>query len=400
VSDAQIASLADAQADRSFELYRELLAIPSVWGDAAQLRRAAGLLGGELRDAGLDVTLADSGTPGMPMLVARLRGRTGGPRLLLAGHMEVYPPSQSWTLDPWGATVREGRVYGQGAADMKGGTAAMCAAAAALGRGGAELPGELVLLAVPNHFEGGEGTRKALRDGLRADAAIVCEPTDLAVVTGQRGILYLQITVRGRAAHTTALRIGVNAIERAARVVAALAAMEMHDADGNAVTAEPMLNVAMIDGGIVHNIVPERCTLTVDIRFPPDQTAEDVLRDVRAAVVAALGPGGDFPTDVEPEATCVRNPRSSLRLSDEHPLVRWLASVHTSAVGRPAALGFHPAWPDTPILNEGGIPAITYGPGSMECYWDDESVAVTDYLDAVRTYCVAAARGCAPAIGR
>ena len=72
---------------------------------------------------------------------------------------------------------------------------------------------------MPNHFEGGEGTRKALRDGLRADAAIVCEPTDLAVVTGQRGILYLEVTVRGRAAHTTALQIGVNAIERAARVV-------------------------------------------------------------------------------------------------------------------------------------------------------------------------------------
>ena len=218
---------------------------------------------------------------------------------------------------------------------------------------------------VPNHFEGGEGTRQALRDGLRADAAIVCEPTDLTVVTGQRGILYLEITVRGRAAHTTARRIRINAIERAARVIAALAEMGVHDAQGDPGDAEPMVNVAMVEGGIVHNIVPEQCKLTVDIRFPPEQTAADVLR-----------PACEI--------------RSALRLPDDHPLARWLSATHTAATGRPAERGFHPAWPDTPIINEAGIPAVTYGPGSMECYWDDESVAVADYQAAVRTYCLAA----------
>lgn len=380
-------------AARSLKLYRELLQVRSVWGDARELRRAAELLGAELRDAGLAVELRDSGTPDMPMLLARLAGARGGPSLLLAGHMEVYPPSESWTVDPWGATISDGRVYGQGAADMKGGTAAMCAAAGVLGRSGAELPGELVVLAVPNHFEGGEGTRKAVREGLHTDAAIVCEPTDLEVVTGQRGILYLELTVRGRAAHTTALRLGVNAIERAARVVAALQCMQMRDGRGDPIDAEPMVNVAMVEGGLAHNLVPERCKLVVDIRFPPEQTADDVLRDVKAAVIAVLGEDPELPTSVQPEATCVRNPRSSLRLKDDHPLALWLCEAHRGATGRPAQIGFHPAWPDTPILNEAGIPAVTYGPGSMECYWDDESVSVEDYLAAVRTYCLAAIRG-------
>jgi acetylornithine deacetylase/succinyl-diaminopimelate desuccinylase-like protein len=393
VSAESILSSAAADEGRSLELYRELLQVPSVWGDARELTRAANLLAEALRDAGLYVQLPASGTPGMPMLLARLGGRRGGPSLLLAGHMEVYPPSQSWTLDPWAATVRDGRVYGQGAADMKGGTAAMCAAAAVLGGSSAELPGDLLLLAVPNHFEGGEGTRKALREGLRANAAIVCEPTDLAVVTGQRGILYLEITVPGRAAHTTALRLGVNAIERAARVIAALGSMPMRDGRGDPVDAEPIVNVAMVEGGVAHNLVPERCKLTVDIRFPPEQTADDVLRDVHAAVAAALDDEHRAPASIEPEATCVRNPRSSLRLPDEHPLARWLCDVHACATGRSARLGFHPAWPDTPILNEAGIPALTYGPGSMECYWDDESVSIEDYLAAVRTYCLAAVRG-------
>ena len=282
MSDEAILATATKDVDRSLELYRELLQVPSVWGDARELSRAADLLAGALRDAGCDVSLKDSGTPGMPMLQARLRGRRGGPALLLAGHMEVYPPSESWTLDPWAATVRGGRVYGQGAADM--GDRRHCAAAAVLGRAGVDLPGDLIVLAVPNHFEGGEGTRKAVREGLHADAAIVCEPTDLLVVTGQRGILYLEITVRGRAAHTTALRIGVNAIERSSRIALALHAMGESDSDGEPVGAAPIVNVAMVQGGLVHNIVPERCVLTVDIRFSPEQTAEDVLRDVRAAV--------------------------------------------------------------------------------------------------------------------
>ena len=166
VSDQSILATAAKDVDRSLELYRELLQVPSVWGDARELRRAADLLAGALRDAGCEVSLKDSGTPGMPMLQARLRGRRGGPALLLAGHMEVYPPSESWTLDPWAATVRDGRVYAQGAADMKGGTAGMCAAAAVSGRAGVDLPGDLIVLAVPNHFEGGEGTRKAVREGL------------------------------------------------------------------------------------------------------------------------------------------------------------------------------------------------------------------------------------------
>jgi acetylornithine deacetylase/succinyl-diaminopimelate desuccinylase-like protein len=393
VSDEAILARAADDSARSLALYRELLQVRSVWGDARELRRAAELLGSELHDAGLEVELRDSGTPGMPMLLARLTGTRGGPSLLLAGHMEVYPPSESWTLDPWAATVSDGRVYGQGAADMKGGTAAMCAAAAVLGRSDAELPGELVVLAVPNHFEGGEGTRKAVREGLCTDAAIVCEPTDLEVVTGQRGILYLEITVRGRAAHTTALRLGLNAIERAARVIAALGSMQMRDRRGDAVDAEPMVNVAMVEGGLAHNLVPERCRLIVDIRFSPEQTADDVLRDVKAAVTETLGEDPELPTSVQPEATCVRNPRSSLRLPDDHPLARRLCEAHRRATGRPARIGFHPAWPDTPILNEAGIAAVTYGPGSMECYWDDESVSVEDYLAAVRTYCLAAVRG-------
>jgi acetylornithine deacetylase/succinyl-diaminopimelate desuccinylase-like protein len=373
------------------DFYRELVRIPSVWGHAEPLAGAARLIAECLGEAGYTVELPDSGTDGMPMVLAR---RNGGAdpddALIFNGHMEVYPPSQSWTVDPFGGVVRDGRLYGQGAADMKGGTAAMTMACWALGRAGAELGRDVVLLAVPNHFEGGEGTRKALREGLRGACAVVCEPTGLHVLTGQRGILYLTIDVAGRAAHTTALDIGVNAIERAMRIVKALGEMVPRDAAGEPVSATPIVNVAMVSGGLAHNLVPESCRLTVDIRFPPEQTQDDVLRDVERAIDGAIHDRDEHPITVEPEETCVRNPRSSLKLPDDHPLVRTLAAAHATVTGEPGRLSTHPAWPDTPIFNEMGVPAVTYGPGSMECYWDDESVALDEYVTAVKTYCAAA----------
>lgn len=384
----------DQEREALIDFYRELVMIPSIWGHSEPLQRAAELIAGRLREAGFETELQDSGTAEQPMVLGRQAGTGGGRSLLLNGHMEVYPPSESWTVGPFDGVIRDGRLYGQGSADMKGGTAAMTMAAWLLGRHHGPMAGELCVLAIPNHFEGGEGSRKAVREGLMTDAAVICEPTDLRVVTGQRGILYLTITTAGRAAHTTATDIGVNAIERMAKAIVALGEMTPRNAAGEPISDEKIVNAAMIEGGLEHNLIPESCKLTVDIRFSPEQTQDDVLRDVREAIGAAL-PADEFGVTIEPEATCVRNPRSSLRLPDDHPLATAVAGAHRDATGTEPVLGFHPAWPDTPAFNELGIPAITYGPGSMECYWDDESVDLDEYLNAIRTYCLVALRTCA-----
>jgi acetylornithine deacetylase/succinyl-diaminopimelate desuccinylase-like protein len=160
--------------------------------------------------------------------------------------------------------------------------------------------------------------------------------------------------------------------------------------DGQVLPDLKVCNVAQISGGVAHNLVPERCLVTFDFRFPPDQTQECVLRDVRAAVSRALGELDEFPVEVALEATCLKNPRSSLRIADDETIIAGLGASHQRVTGRAAGLDRHKAWPDTPIFWEAGIEAATYGPGSMDCYWDDEFVPVSDYLTAVRTYAVAA----------
>ncbi|RBQ16157.1 hypothetical protein DP939_31550 [Spongiactinospora rosea] len=381
----------DARREQIVEFLRDLLRIPSVWGDGPALTAAAEHLAGPLRAVGLAVDLPHSGTDGMPNLLARLKsGGDPDDALIFNGHMEVYPPSRSWTRDPFGGDVSGGLVYGVGVADMKAGTAAMTMAAWVLASIGARPPRDVVVLAVPNHFEGGEGTRQAIRDGLRGTYAINCEPSDLRVLTGQRGIAYVNVDVRGRAAHTTALDIGVNAVARAAEVVREVLAMPITDAAGRELPDRKICNVAQISGGVAHNLVPEHCRITFDVRFPPDQTQDDVLRDIRGAVARALDELAEFPVEVALEATCLRNPRSSLRIPEGERLLTDVAAAHERVSGGPASFDSHPAWPDTPIFWESGIKAVTYGPGSMDCYWDDESVPIEDYLTAVKTYAVAA----------
>ncbi|TYK51274.1 M20 family metallopeptidase [Actinomadura decatromicini] len=388
---AHVIDIIDRNESEIIAFLRDFIRIPSVWGDGPNLTAAAGHLAAALTDAGVAAELPGSGTDGMPNVLARAAGAAPPDEaLIFNGHMEVYPPSESWRRDPFGGDVDDGQVYGVGVADMKAGTAAMTMATVMLARSGVPLPRDVVVLAVPNHFEGGEGTRQALRDGLRGAYAINCEPSELRVLTGQRGIAYVTVTVTGRAAHTTALDIGVNAVARAAEVIREVLAMPITGAGGDVLDEVKICNVAQISGGVAHNLVPEKCEITFDFRFPAEQTQDDVLRDVRAAVERAVDRLAEFPVDVSLEATCLKNPRSSLRVPDGERLLTDVAAAHRRTTGEDARHGFHQAWPDTPIFWESGIKAVTYGPGSMDCYWDDESVPVADYLTAVRTYAVAA----------
>jgi acetylornithine deacetylase/succinyl-diaminopimelate desuccinylase-like protein len=388
----ELCNAVDGQQTELIEYLREFLRIPSVWGQSDELTRAAHYLGGPLIDDGVTVTYPDSGTPDMPNLYAEY-GESSSVGLLFNGHMEVYPPSTSWTRDPFGGDVADGRIFGVGVADMKAGTAAMLQAVRIVAATGITLDRNVAALAVPNHFEGGEGTREALRQGLTADTVINCEPSDMKVLLGQRGIAYVKATFRGVAAHTTALDIGVNAIERAARAIPAIAGMDLTDPEGRTLYDQRICNIAMITGGVAHNLVPEICELTIDIRYPPAQDQACVLGDVQRAIERALPRGGPA-FDVTLEPTCLRNPRSSLAIPADHWIVNLLSECHRTATGTEPTFSVHRAWPDTPIFWEAGIPAITYGPGSMDCYWDDESVSVNDYLDAIKAYCTAIAKTC------
>ena len=350
----------------------------------------ARILGEKMSGAGVDVTYPDSGTPGAPNVLAVVGDAASERCLLLNGHFDVYPPSESWSFDPFSAPIRDGKLYGPGSTDMKGGTTAMVMATTVLSALGLPKGGKVAALAVPNHFEGGEVTRRALDAGLTAEAAIICEPTDLDICSAQRGILYMMVHVKGVSAHTTHTEVGVNAIEKALPFMQALRSDDFLKPNHDAYGPEKILNIAMIEGGLRRCLIPEHCTITVDVRFSPSTTAKRILADVRRVIDECARRDPKFRATVEPQDTCVRNPRSPMDWI-EHPINDALAGAHNAFGGAPAKLACHPAWPDTPIFNERGIPAVTYGPGSKHCYWDEEYVRIDEYLQAIKVYAATAA---------
>jgi acetylornithine deacetylase/succinyl-diaminopimelate desuccinylase-like protein len=367
----------------------ELLRIPSTPTNTAGLNEAAELVARALRSVGVDVDLMECGSAGIKNVQAQY-GPVTENGLIFNGHLDIYPPSESWTRDPFDSEIVDGRIYGVGVSDMKSGAAAMTMALKALAATGFMPKQSIALLAVPNHFDGGQGTRWALRNGLKARYAINCEPSSMKVLTGQRGIAYIDAHVRGRASHTTAQDIGVNAIERASRLILEVLNMPITGRDGEVLHMEKICNVAMIAGGIHRNLIPEVCDVTFDFRFPPEQDQDCVMRDLQHAASRALPDLDQFPIEFEFHESIRRNPRSSLSIPSDTGILEVLERAHERTTNATPGRSTHPAWPDTPIFWEAGIEAATYGPGSMDCYWDDESISVDEYLTAIRTYALAA----------
>jgi acetylornithine deacetylase/succinyl-diaminopimelate desuccinylase-like protein len=388
-NERRIGAYVDTNAETMVQFLQQVVQSRSLWGDVPELKKLADLLAARMRTAGVRVELPNSGTPGAPNVLAFVGDTPTGRNLLFCGHFDVYPPSKAWSFDPWSAPIRGDRLHGPGSTDMKGGTTAMFAAATVLAALGEPKGGQAVVLGVPNHFEGGEGTRRALDAGLRAEAGIICEPTDLDICAAQRGILYMDITIKGVGAHTTYDEVGVNAIEPIVPIIQALKTKEFAKPNHNEFGPEKIVNIAMVQGGLRRCLIPEECMLTVDVRFSPSTTAASVLGEARE-IVGRIAAGQKYTVRVEPQESCVKNPRSPMNWIKGRVRDR-VAAAHEAFNGRAPPVSCHPAWPDTPVLNERGIPAVTYGPGSKYCYWDEEYISIPEYLQAIKVYASTAA---------
>jgi len=358
----------------------EMLAIDSTWG---RERALAEHLADRFAGWGLqDVQLVDvPGAPDRPSVIGRLPGRGGGRSLLLNGHMDIYEVSADWNVDPFTPVERDGRVYGAGIADMKSGLAAMCAAMEGLARSPDRLAGDVWIQAVSAHFEGGLGTRAALAAGARADAAVFGEPSALRVGIAHRGAVYLDITTHGKQAHTTARHLGVNAIERMVPVIGAVNRLEetLPYQPHPLLPGGPIVNVGTIHGGTKHNQVPDRCTISVDIRLLPSQDAGTVRDFVQRAV-------DEWGAEVAYSPYWLSGPRVPCQTPADAAIVRAAQDVVAGVLQGAQQLVGLPFWTDMPAAAALGIPGITIGPGGPPYNWADEWVALDEYLAAVAIY--------------
>lgn len=280
--------LASIEADEVIALARSLVQVPSENPPGSEARVSA-LLEDHLGRLGLEVRTTGA-IEGRPAVLADLRGAGPGPVLLFNGHTDVVPAGPGWTVPPYDGVLADGRLYGRGACDMKGGLASILAVAQALRRNDVPLNGTLRYALVPDEEAGGTvGAGYLVERGLlAADMAVVAEPSDFEMNVSEGGMLWLEITTHGTRTHTLNRLSAVNAVEDMALVITRLKSLgsELTQAakeDAGAV----LVTTNMVEGGLKVNVVPDSCKAMVDFRFAPGSSVAP--QDAVGAVEAILG---------------------------------------------------------------------------------------------------------------
>jgi acetylornithine deacetylase/succinyl-diaminopimelate desuccinylase family protein len=305
------------------------------------------------------------------------------PALIINGHLDVVPVDASaWSHDPFDPQVVNGRLYGRGSADMKGGIAAAIAALDALDRAGVPPGCDVTFHFVADEERGGRfGTRALLEQGLiHGDACLVPEPTGVDLCVAERGLLQAYIRIAGRPAHGSRPRDGVSAIEHAAKVVMALHAADF-DGETHPLLGKPTANAGTISGGSALNTVAESCIIGLDRRVLPGATADSTEEEIRARI-DALGIGElryDF--DVE-------NFGEASEMSPDEPWVKTVGDAISRATGRePKIIGMTFTTDARFMRNQAGIPTVVCGPGDIaQAHGDDEYVEVESLIDAAAAF--------------
>lgn len=360
---------------------------PAFAPDAPGEGAAAQLLAETLTRWGFTVDLVEV-TPGRPNVIARIGGGHGGRSLILNGHLDTVGVA-GMTHDPYGADIRDGRLYGRGSCDMKAGIAAMCAAAWRAARH--ELGGELIVAAVVDEEWASIGTRHLLDMGVRAHAAIVTEPTRLAICPAHRGFSWADVRVEGRAAHGSRYDIGIDAVTHAALL---LAELDTYQRDVLPGITHPLLGRASFHAGPIQSdgtlsAYPAWCTVGLERRTLPGEDGAHFVHEIEAAMARVTARTPNFRATVT--AGLVQQPND---VPVDHALVQGLAAAAT-ATGHAAPVEGLSCWTDAALFTAAGIPAICFGPGDIGlahaaeeyCPVDEITVATDVFTQFVTDWC-------------
>lgn len=321
---------------------------------------------------------------GSPNVVAVLPGRGGGKSLILNGHIDVVPPGDinDWENEPYSGCIKDGRLYGRGSTDMKGGTAALLLAIEAIISCGFQLKGDIIFQSVIEEESGGAGTLAAVLRGYKADGAIIPEPTNMKIFVKQQGSVWFRINVKGRAAHGGTRYEGVNAIEKGMAVISVLHELERRR---NERITDPLykntpipipINIGRINSGDWPSSVPDFCTIEGRFGIAPGEDIFEAKQEM-AAALSKLAEEDPWFASHPPELSWFGARWFPGEISTNHPLPAVLSQAYEEVMNEKSVFEAAPWGTDGGILsNIGGIPTVVFGPGTTSVAHD-----VNEYVE-------------------
>lgn len=340
-----------------------------------------------MRRLGLEVRTHEP-QPDRVSVVGTLAGKGGGRSLMLNAHLDTVGVDEM--PDPFSAEVRDGKMYGRGAYDMKGSLAACLAATKALVDSRASLAGDLLVAAVADEEYASLGTAEVVKH-YHPDAAIVTEPTELAVCIAHKGFIWLVVETVGRAAHGSNFVEGIDANMLMGRFLAELDSLErdLRGRKGHFLVGPPSLHAATLSGGTELSMYAARCKLQIERRTIPGETEVQVVVELQDIVDRLSAADPTFQATVRPFFV-----RNSFFISPDAPIVRALEHAATNVLGRQPDLVGKPFWMDAALLSAAGIETVALGPSGAGAHAKEEWVDLQSVEDAARILAETAAGYC------
>ena len=346
---------------------------------------AADWLAEELERKGFSPRVDDLGG-NRANIVTVLRGTGEKPALVFNGHLDVVPVGDTpWTHDPFGGVRVNGRLYGRGTSDMKSGLMAMVVAVEALKQAGVHLKGDLILSGVADEETGALGAKSWVQaGGLQGVGAIVIgEPTNLEVYIAEKGACWLEITTYGKTAHGSMPDLGINAVMHMTTALHALTRLSL-PFQPHPLFDKPTMNVGTIVGGNKTNVVPDRCTATIDLRTLPGMQHADVLHAIRQTLDGLRAAIPQF--TYEMRVIAERGPVAS---DPQAPIVETALAI-LEAQGRRETPKATPGYAtDASVFQPAsGAPFLIFGPGIPQlAHQPNEYVEIDTYLRSIELFC-------------
>jgi acetylornithine deacetylase len=358
---------------------------PDLVAGAPGESKIAGFIAQWLETAGVEVQLIES-IPGRSNVMGIAHGTGGGKTLLLNGHMDTV--GMGGMQDPLAPVIKNGRLFGRGAYDMKGGLAACMTAMAAVKK--ERLRGDVVFTAVVDEEYASQGTQQ-LAKRFRADGAIVAEFTELQLITAHRGFAWFEVETRGQAAHGSRPDLGIDAIVKMGKV---LVELEKLDLTLRSKPSHPLLGSGSIHASLIHggnelSTYPDRCILSIERRTLPGETTVQIEREMQAIIDTIQKSDTSF------RAVVLRGlERASLETSEEAGIVKAVQAAAGKVMKRPLPIAGVQFWTDAALLSAAGIPSVLLGPSGSGAHADEEWVDLASvrtcselYLATAREFC-------------
>jgi len=340
---------------------------PDLVSGAAGEGEIARYIADNLKQLGLEVKIVEA-TRGRPSVIATLKGKGGGQSLMLNGHIDTVGVDNM--PEPFLAAIRDGKLYGRGAYDMKGSLAASMAALKALVDAKVELKGEVVLATVADEEYASIGTAEVIRH-VKVDSAIVTEPTEMEICLAHKGFVWIEVETRGRAAHGSRFDEGLDANLMMGRFLAGLDQLErdLRARDPHPLVGPPSLHAAILRGGTELSMYAASCKLQIERRTIPGETEAQVVSELQAIIDRLAKTDPTFKATIKTLLV-----RDSMEVSADAPIVNALTHAAVDLLVKPPPYVGRPFWMDAALLAAAGIPTVIMGPTGAGAHAKEEWV--------------------------